>query len=413
MYIADPEGHQWADGKMYVYGSRDESTKHYCSWKYHVLSSRDLIHWDIDENSFSSRGPDSQVPYDDGLLFAPDCAYHDGTYYLYYCLASGGEDEGVATSRSPYGPFVDGRKIRGISQIDPAVFIDDDGQAYLYWGQFNAKAARLKPNMVEIEPGTVQENVLTEKEHFFHEGSSMRKRNGVYYYVYAHIGRRGRPTCLGYATGSSPLGPFKYQGVIVDNYGCDPQVWNNHGSIAEFDGRWYVLYHRSTHASQMMRKACIEPIAFNPDGTIPEVEMTTQGAAGPLSAFSRIEAETACRLSGSVRIEAYDGSKELLAEIHDGDTAAYKWIDFGRGARRFTAKVMGQGDGGRIEIHVGEPSGKPVGICVIEPSGTPDRWSTHTCDIEATVGVQAVYLRFLGGEGRLFNLDWLTFSPSD
>ena len=409
IYIADPEGRQWKDGKMYIYGSRDESTEYYCSWSYHVLSSPDLIHWNIDENSFASRGPHTQVPYRDSLLYAPDCVYRDGLYYLYYCLEGGGEDEGVATSTSPCGPFVNGTKIAGIQQIDPSVFIDDDGQAYIYWGQGNAKAAKLKPNMLEIEPETIQENVLTEKEHFFHEGSSVRKRNGIYYFVYAHIGRRVRPTSLGYATSSSPLGPFKYQGVIIDNHGCDPAVWNNHGSITEFNGKWYVLYHRSTHNSVTMRKACIEPITFNEDGTIPEVEMTTQGAGGPLSAASRIEAVSACLLSGNVRVQAYGPQAEELGQIQNGDTATYKYIDFGKGVSRFTAKTIGIAAGGKIEVYIDSLVGTPIGVCEIPANSDPDGWATRTCEVTATGGTHALFLKFKGAEGDLFNLDRFTF----
>lgn len=410
MYIADPEGHQWADGRMYVYGSLDEGTEYYCSTRYHVLSSPDLLQWNVDEEAFASTGPNDGVPYSDSLLFAPDCAYRDGTYYLYYCLAFGEEDEGVATSSSPYGPFTGGRVMEGISQIDPAVFIDDDGQAYLYWGQFKAKGARLKPNMLEIEPDSVTENLLTEAEHFFHEGSSMRKHNGIYYYVYAHIGRRGRPTCLGYATGTSPLGPFEYRGVIIDNYGCDPEVWNNHGSIVEFNGQWYVLYHRSTHASRMMRKACIEPIAFNPDGSIPEVEMTTQGVGGPQSAGTRIDAARACLLTGNVRIQALTTNTEGLTQIRPGDTAAYKYLDFGDGAGSFTVKTRGEAGGGQIRLHLDEPDGPMIGACDIPPCSNAAGWATHTCPVQRASGVHALYLAFSGATEPLFTLEWFTFS---
>ena len=252
VYIADPSAHAWSDGKMYVYGSRDESPYYYCSWKYDVLYSADLKHWTVCKNSFASKGEGDQVPYSDDLLYAPDVQYRNRNYYLYYCLATNVNTEGVAVSFSPEGPFLNGRVINtyGINQIDPCVFIDDDGQAYLIWGQGTAKMAKLRPGMTEIDPSTIRDSVVTEKEHFFHEGGYMVKRNGIYYFIYAHMGRAGRPTCIGYATGSHPMGPFKYGGVIIDNDHCDPAVWNNHGSIVEFHGRWYVFYHRSTHASK-------------------------------------------------------------------------------------------------------------------------------------------------------------------
>ena len=106
MYIADPSAHQWNDGKMYVYGSRDESPEYYCSWSHHVLSTSDLKTWSFTEKSFASKGPNDQVPYSDDFLYAPDCQYYKGTYYLYYCLANNTFSEGVATSKSPTGPDV-------------------------------------------------------------------------------------------------------------------------------------------------------------------------------------------------------------------------------------------------------------------------------------------------------------------
>lgn len=129
------------------------------------------------------------MPYSDGELYASDAAYKDGKYYLYYSMRDA-IDEGVAVADAPAGPFRDGRPVEGISQIDPAVFIDDNGQAYLYWGQFSAKGAKLKDNMLEVDTTTIVDGLVTEQEHFFHEGSSMRKRNGIYYMVYSHL-RKG------------------------------------------------------------------------------------------------------------------------------------------------------------------------------------------------------------------------------
>ncbi|MDD4453636.1 MAG: family 43 glycosylhydrolase, partial [Proteiniphilum sp.] len=331
--IADPTTRVWKDGKLYLYGSRDESLNYYGSYDHWVLSTSDLLNWEFTPNAFASKGPFDQVPFNDDMLYAPDCMYKNGMYYLYFCQPGG--LEGVATSTSPTGPFTNPKELylKKKNQIDPAVFIDDDGQAYYTWGQFQAKIAKLKPNMTEIDTTSIVENVITEKEHFFHEGNYMVKRNGIYYMVYADMSRKGMPTCIGYATSKSPMGPYKYGGVIIDNDGCDPNNWNNHGSIVEFKGQWYVFYHRTTHGVVNARKACIEPIYFNEDGSINEVEMTSQGAGKPLDAFSTIEAERACLLHGQVRIESYiwDQTNPLnpdnnnqLGQIKNNDRAVYK-----------------------------------------------------------------------------------------
>ena len=411
VYIADPSAHQWKDGKMYVYGSRDESPEYYCSWSHDVLVSSDLRHWDIIRNSFASKGPGDEVSYSNDILYAPDCQYANGSYYLYYCLANNTQTEGVAVSKSPGGPFMNGKNIAlyGHNEIDPCVFIDDDGQAYYIWGQFNAKMARLKPDMTEIDSSTIIENVVTEKEHFFHEGGYMVKRNGIYYFVYAHMGRAGRPTCIGYATSRHPMGPFIYGGVIVDNDHCDPACWNNHGSVVQFNGRWYVFYHRSTHGSNTMRKACVEPISFNEDGSINEVEMTSQGAGPPLKADSEIDAARACLLYGNVRIVNLQGDNEVLTGIKPGDAAAFKYVDFKSGESILKVKAIPGKRESVIDIALDNSWGSSVGTIVIPGDGEGKTSRTYSCTIRKAEGIHALWFRFKGDPDELFSLDSFVF----
>ena len=410
MYIADPSAHVWKDGKMYVYGSRDENPGYYCSWDHYVLSSSDLITWDVTKNAIASKGFNDQVSYSDEKLYAPDCNYKNGKWYMYYCLASSKNTEGVAVADSPLGPFTNGKVIdtKGINEIDPCVFIDDDGQAYYIWGQFSAKIAKLKPNMTEIDQSTIKDNIVTEKGHFFHEGGYMVKRNGIYYFVYSHMGRANRATCIGYSTSRSPMGPFKYGGVIIDNDHCDPAVWNNHGSIVEMNKQWYVFYHRSTHNSVTMRKTCIEPIYFKEDGIIPEVEMTSQGAGKPLDAFSKIDAERACLLFGNARIMAFDTDREDVEGIANEDKAAYKYIDFGNGATRFMARVA-PGGGGSIELLIDQPWGISSGSIDIPATKNSAKWETFTGQINSIKGVHALWLRFKVKDNDSFKVDWFSF----
>ncbi|MDR1861259.1 MAG: family 43 glycosylhydrolase [Bacteroidales bacterium] len=405
IYIADPTARTDKDGKMYIYGSLDESSGYYCSHRYNVLASSDLTRWQLFENSFASKGAGDEVPYSDAYLYAPDMIERDGKYYLYYCLSDGGE--GVAVSAAPHGPFRNGTAIDGIRGIDPTVFIDDDGQAYYYWGQFSAKGAKMNRDMLTLDKTSIVDGLVTEKEHFFHEGGFVFKRNGLYYMVYAHIGRQDRPTCIGYATSESPLGPFKYGGVIIDNAGSDPSAWNNHGSVVEFQGKWYVLYHRPTHNCVMMRKACIEPIEFLPDGSIPEVPMTSQGAGAPLKAAGKIDAERACLLFGNARIRLVNGQKdnEEIGAIHDGDRAAWKYIDYGEGVTRLTVRVRSQG-GGTIRIVGDKPWGGAHGSITVPPNVG---WKTLSCEVHNLRGIQTLWLQFSGGTGDLFDIDWLRF----
>jgi len=410
VYIADPSAHVWKDGKIYVYGSRDESAGYYCSHRYDVLSSSDAKSWMLHPSAFASKGENDEVSYNDGMLYAPDCQYRDGNYYLYFC--SDDWTEGVAVSRSPAGPFTRSKKVElfGKSSIDPCVFIDDDGQAYYLWGQFSAKMAKLKPNMAEIDSATIHEGLVTEKEHFFHEGAYLTKHNGLYYLVYADISRGNRPTCLGYATAQHPFGPYTYRGVIIDNDHCDPASWNNHGSLAEFNGQWYVFYHRSTHGSETMRKACAEPVRFNPDGSIPEVEMTTQGAGSPVDARQRIDAERACLLFGNVRVTACAADNEVLSDIRGGDKAAYKYIDFGAGADSICIQVNPGTVSGSIQLLLDPPWTAPVASIDI-PARSSDTKEPVVIrkKIPRIKGVHALWLQFSGQGEELYQPDWFQF----
>ncbi len=302
--------------------------------------------------------------------------------------------EGVAVSDSPVGPFLNGTAIdvNGFSQIDPSVFVDDDGQAYYMWGQFEAKMAKLKPNMMEIDTGTIVEKVVTEEEHHFHEGGFLMKRNGIYYFVYADMSRGGAPTCIGYSVSKAPMGPYTYGGVIVDNKFSDPEVWNNHGSLVEFRGQWYVFYHRATHGSPSMRKACVEPITFREDGTIPEVLMTSQGAAAPLNAFGVIDAARACMLSGNVRISAVAADREALTKIIHGDRALFRYLDFKDGADTVLMRVAPGLKPCRVTVGTGAWTGS-LGTVEI-PAKESDEWITVKAAIKPATGIHALWLSF-------------------
>jgi hypothetical protein len=270
--------------------------------------------------------------------------------------------------------------------------------------------AKLKPNMAEIDSTTIHQAVVTEKEHFFHEGGYLIKRDGIYYFIYAHMGRADRPTCIGYATSRHPFGPYTYGGVIVDNDHCDPSSWNNHGSVVEFNGQWYVFYHRSTHNSYTMRKACVEPIRFNPDGSIDEVEMTTQGAAPPIDARQKMEAERACLLFGDVYVKAIAPDNEALVNIRNDNKAAYKYINFSSGVDSLIVSVNPGTNGGSISVILDQSWGSPVGRIEIPGKEKAGESVILRQKIRPIDGVHALWLRFDGEGDDLFQVDWFTFN---
>ncbi len=412
-YVADPSAKIWDDGRLYIYGSRDESPDYWCSYDHYVVSTNDMIHWQIDKDAFYSKGENDEVPYNDKVLYAPDCQFFDGKYYLYFSQPDPKFPEGVAVSDRPEGPFKNGKAIdlKGYNQIDPSVFVDDDGQAYYLWGQFTLKMAKLNHDRISLDETSLRDSILTESEHFFHEGAYLTKRNGIYYLVYADISRAGMPTCIAYATSKSVFGPYQYGGVIVDNDHCDPGVWNNHGSIAEINNQWYVFYHRSSHGSGKMRRSCVEPIHFKADGSIPEVEMTSQGAGLPLNAFNDIEAERACLLYGNARLQLWNPNNEELAGIKSGDRVAYKFIDFGNGEAKNVKFVVAPGkSSGKILMNIGKAWHQNIGVVEVPAKAGDEEWITVTANVKGVTGVHELWLSFLGNDAEMYSIDKFVFT---
>lgn len=358
-YIPDAEGHVIVDGKLFIFGSEDRSNTANCSKEYIAASTSDLKHWTVYDPIFDSRninwdgdgikypgGVDWSKPspylkqmfendkkngrkidYDNhptDWLYAPDVIEKDGKFYLYFCLSD--DSEGVAVANRPEGPYENPTRLH-VNGIDPSVFIDDDGQAYLYWGQFYSHAAKLNPDMISIDESTIYNNVLTEDEHHFHEGSSVRKIGDTYYYLFTSISN-GKPTSLDYATGKTPFGPFTYQGTIINNDGCNPNNWNNHGSICEFNNKWYVFYHRSSQGKVLHRRLCIEPIAFDKNGLIQEVPMTSQGVGNSLGEKRWVSFYRACNLLGSGYLSPTSDGNEDWINLQKDDVSIFKYFKF-------------------------------------------------------------------------------------
>lgn len=396
-HVPDSEGHVMPDGKLYVYGSFDDREDVYCSEKYHVVSTADMEHWTIHEESLNGNqipwfnnpvapkysgidwshptpfiqkmiqrdlenGVDMKAKFEEAekeekekpaLLFAPDCLERNGKYYLYFCMPD--DSEGVAISDRPEGPFTNPIQLP-CGGIDPAIFIDDDGQAYYYWGQLFSHGVKLNEDMISFNRDEIVDDLVTEEEHFFHEGSSMRKIGDTYYYVYADV-ERGKPTSLGYSTSKSPMGPFTYRGIIIDNDGCDPASWNNHGSIECVNGQWYVFYHRCSRGVQQHRRLCIEKIEILEDGTIPEVKMTSQGIGEPFASSEVIKGYQACEMSGSVYIGVNEDAKsveeypEVLMNISAGDEVMFRYVKSEQEWKEIEILYSGAG---KIQVYMNE-----------------------------------------------------------
>jgi len=284
-FSADPTARVF-EGKMYVYCSHDIPTppgiglrgNWFCMEDYHVYSSENLIDW-TDHGVILTQ---SQVPWLRRMsynMWAPDCVAKNGKYYFYFPTGGG---IGVAIADKPYGPFTpESQSIAGVRGIDPGVLIDDDGSAYLFWGGISV--AKLKENMVELD--SQPQRIANLPRPGLIEGPFPFKRNDIYYLTYPHeVDGQER---LEYMTAGSPMGPYQWKGVIMDQ--SESGCWTNHQSIVEYKGQWYLFYHDKDLSPDFDKNRSIKAdyLYFNEDGTIQKVIPTHRGV-GISSALKEI-----------------------------------------------------------------------------------------------------------------------------
>ncbi|MCL1842956.1 MAG: family 43 glycosylhydrolase [Defluviitaleaceae bacterium] len=439
-YIPDGEPHIFENfaERVYVYGSHDRAHGFvFCSEDYVCWSApvEDLSDWRY-EGVIYKKNQDPLNKTSHMVMYAPDVARGlDGRFYLYYVLDKANVVS-VAVCDTPAGEYefygyvhyADGTRLgekKGDEpQFDPGLFIDG-GKIYLYTGlgiigdatRRGAIATVLAPDMLTIveEPvyivpsGACGEGTSFEGHEFF-EASSMRKIGETYYFVYSSV----HMTELCYATSAHPTRGFTYGGVLVSN--CDLGIssykppekrtypyGNNHGSIIEIAGQLYVFYHRMTNATWFSRQACIERVEIKPDGSIEQVEMTSQGAnATPLEGRGKYPAIIACNLWSDAEAEKparitqdglNDGDESLcfISEITDGTTIGIKYFHF-IGTKKITLTTRAYGRG-NFEIRTA-PGGEIYGIVPIVSANVPTEFSA---EINIPDGIHALYLTYKGG----------------
>ena len=416
-YTADPSARVF-NNRVYLFPSHDippATNKNKENWfsmeDYHVFSSDNLTEW-TDHGMIVTQNKVPWVKPDSYSMWAPDCIERNGKYYFYFpstpkdTAVAKGFTIGVAIADKPEGPYkVEPLPIKNVKGIDPNVFIDKDGQAYLYWSQGNLYGAKLKENMTELASEPVTFKNLPEKG--LKEGPYLFERNGTYYLTYPHV--ENKTERLEYATGKSPLGPFKVTGVIMDESpnGC----WTNHHSVIQFKGQWYLFYHNNDLSPKFdkNRSVRIDSLSFNQDGTIKKVIPTLRGV-GNTMATSKIQPDRYSSLSTSGAsvgflddADAFQGWKTTLSEPKA--FVSYNNVDFGKKKLKKVVLQSKSSAGGTIEIRTDKADG-PVLTTVTVAPGT--KWNT----------AEAPLLKFLSGTHNIFitytkgspvEIDWLTF----
>ncbi|MHA7964847.1 family 43 glycosylhydrolase [Paenibacillus sp. CAU 1782] len=418
MYTADPAPLVYND-TFYLYTGHDEDNASFFTMKeWRVYSTTDMANWTdhgspLDLTAFSWAKSDA---------WAAQVIQRNGKFYYYVTVSqqSGGYAVGVAVSDSPTGPFKDvlGKPLvanNGARAIDPTVFIDDDGQAYLYWGNGSLWYVKLNEDMISysgnIEQVDLSSGFGPEGRSAYTEAAWLYKRGSLYYMLYA---AGGIPEHIAYSTSASPTGPWTYRGVIMPTQGSS---FTNHPGVAEYKGNSYFVYHNGAlpGGGGYARSVAIEKFNYNADGTIPSIDMTTTGAPqiATLNPYVRQEAETIAWASG-VKTEVCDRCDEGGLNVHaidNGDYIKVEGVDFGsNGAGIFTAGVASGSSGGEIELRLDGVNGPLIGTLPVSNTGGDHYWREKTTNVAGATGVHDVYMVFKGNSaGNLFKLDYWQF----
>ncbi|WP_433687890.1 family 43 glycosylhydrolase [Micromonospora carbonacea] len=434
-----------------------------------LISSEDLVNW-TDHGEIQVAGPNGVAPFT-GNSWAPGMAKKmvngKEKFFLYY--ANGGGSSNVITGESPLGPWTSERTstlINGSTpgaedvawKFDPAPLVDDDGQAYLYFGggpastsmpaaeRFNnpknIRAIRLGDDMVSTQGSAV---VVDTPVSF--EAAQVFKRQGKYYLSYSsHFGGAdfgGNQTPLpgypgggqiGYLISDDPMSWPKetYAGVLFPNqsqfFGAGTGG-NNHQSVFEFGGKYYFTYHAPTlnkringNTTQGYRSPHIQELTFNPDGTIQQVVGTYAGVdqVRDFNPYRVFEAETFGWSKGIATAKVDGGSAQFgtsapnlaVRDVDNGDWTALSSVDFGTaGAASVTAKVRALAAGGRVQVRLDDVAGPVVGT--VEVDSPVGEWAEVTAALQGVSGVHDVYFTYAGPTGTdLFELDSWKFAAA-
>ena len=407
-HTADPAPLVYND-KLYLYTSHDEDDSTWFTmndWK--LYSTDDMVNWTEHPTPLSFK----TFEWARGDAWAAQCIERDGKFYMYVPVTDrkGESAIGVAVADSPYGPFYDplGTPLvqADFGNIDPTVFIDDDGQAYLYWGNPNCFYVKLNKDMISYEGG-IHAVPMTPESFGRREGNPKRatlyeeapwlyKRKGAYYLFYAG---GPIPEHLAYATSDSPEGPWKYGGTVMAKEGGS---FTNHPGIVDFRGKTYLFYHDASlpGGSGFTRSVCVREMDFGRDGKVNPVKMVKEGVEKglkPLCPYRKVEAET---MAWSKRMKS-DYNPQVgvfVTALRNGSYTRVRDVDFGEKAPSCILARLSTTHNADIvmEVRLDGLEGKVLAELKVPRTGGSDRWKLVEKQIPQVTGVHDLYFIFKG-----------------
>ena len=416
-FTPDPAPVVFGD-ELYVFTGcdRDADNSFYKMIGWQCFSTKDMKNWTdhgmiLKDNEFSWCNAED--------AWASQCIERNGKYYFYFTTTVGGRGRaiGVGVADKPEGPYKDvlGKPLCGPdwAYIDPTVMIDDDGQAWLMFGNPNCYYVKLKEDMVTLDGEIKTFNLQLKSGTKYTEGPWIYKHDNLYYLVFASMVDGFGGESISYCTGPTITGPWTHQGTIHEGSNC----FTTHGGIIDYKGHSYSFYHMNGlyGGGPYKRSAACEEFTYNPDGTIPALKSTKEGPSQIeyLNPYERVEAETGSWMSG-IKTEKIDAGTLAIGFIENGDYVKVSGVDFGQaGASEFTASVASNGQGGKIELHLDSETGPMVGTVTVPVTGDWQNWEQVSGNVVGATGVHDLYLRFAGGDSYLFNVDWWQFSSAE
>lgn len=410
-YTADPAPMVYND-TVFLYTTHDEDdAEGFKMQDWLLYTSTDMVNW-TDHGVVASLKSFDWVKRDNGA-WAEQVVERNGKFYMYCPIHGNGI--GVLVSDSPYGPFKDplGKPLvwqkEHWDDIDPTVFIDEDGQAYMYWGNPNCYYVKLNEDMISYSGDIVK---LKETPEHYQEGPWFYKRNGHYYLAFAST---CCPEGIGYAMSDSPTGPWKTKGYIMRP---TERTRGNHPGIMDYKGKSYVfglnydLLKLETNTHYERRSVSVAEMHYNEDGTIQEVPYwadTKLEQIGTFNPFRKVEAETMAWGYGLKTAPNADKSLSVV-DVNNGEYICVRGVDFGKNkARRFEVSALPL-EGGNLKIRLDAPDGKIVGNVNIPQGNEAFKYELYSCEVNAVSGIHDLYLSFEGENNKdLFELDYWKF----
>lgn len=410
-YTADPAPMVYND-TVFLYTTHDEDdAEGFKMQDWLLYTSTDMVNW-TDHGVVASLKSFDWVKRDNGA-WAEQVVERNGKFYMYCPIHGNGI--GVLVSDSPYGPFKDplGKPLvwqkEHWDDIDPTVFIDEDGQAYMYWGNPNCYYVKLNEDMISYSGDIVK---LKETPEHYQEGPWFYKRNGHYYLAFAST---CCPEEIGYAMSDSPTGPWKTKGYIMRP---TERTRGNHPGIMDYKGKSYVfglnydLLKLETNTHYERRSVSVAEMHYNEDGTIQEVPYwadTKLEQIGTFNPFRKVEAETMAWGYGLKTAPNADKSLSVV-DVNNGEYICVRGVNFGKNkARCFEVSALPL-EGGNLKIRLDAPDGKIVGNVNIPQGNETSKYELYSCEVNAVSGIHDLYLSFEGENNKdLFELDYWKF----